>query len=259
MVDSILQQVRYYLLIKEVPFSHIAPLSTCYSRVSLQPTAGQNPLFDIFPCQVHFFTPTEPGKFFGKLNWRVTEPDGEFFTRDALQEFVQDPNNPAHLINDDNEYLHYKDDWYIIDYDASGPDPFAFVYYRGSNDAWDGYGGAVVYTRAARLPDSLLPRLRSAAANVGFDFDKDFVVTDNTCPAEQSSGEKRLLREQFAGKVLLQTENQLQAATVRLRGNGVNSIKAQKLFFGGGQAQVQKAYLELEQQKADFETESTSQ
>ena len=22
------------------------------------------------------------------------------------------------------------------------------VYYRGSNDAWDGYGGAVIYTRA---------------------------------------------------------------------------------------------------------------
>ena len=32
-------------------------------------TAGQNELFDIFPCQVHFFTETEPGKFFGKLNW----------------------------------------------------------------------------------------------------------------------------------------------------------------------------------------------
>ena len=31
-------------------------------------TAGQNPLFDIFPCQVHFFTETSPGKFFGKLN-----------------------------------------------------------------------------------------------------------------------------------------------------------------------------------------------
>ena len=37
-------------------------------------TAGQNKLFDVFPCQVHFFTPTEPGKFFGKLNWRIEEP-----------------------------------------------------------------------------------------------------------------------------------------------------------------------------------------
>lgn len=71
-------------------------------------TAGQNKLFDTFPCQVHFFTETSPGKFYGKLNWRIEEPDGEFFTRDALQEFYQDPKNPAHLINHDNEYLHYK-------------------------------------------------------------------------------------------------------------------------------------------------------
>ena len=107
-------------------------------------TAGLNPLFDIFPCQVHFFTETSPGNFFGKLNWDIVEPDGELFTRDAVQQFVADPKEPAHLINHDNEYLHYKDDWYIIDaeYDDNkdGIPPFAFVYYRGSNDAWDGYG-----------------------------------------------------------------------------------------------------------------------
>ncbi|CAB9514621.1 Violaxanthin de-epoxidase, chloroplastic [Seminavis robusta] len=110
-------------------------------------TAGLNPLFDIFPCQVHFFTESSPGTFFGKLNWDIVEPDGELFTRDALQQFVQDPKEPAHLINHDNEYLHYKDDWYIIDYEYAdnkdGIPPFAFVYYRGSNDAWDGYGGVV--------------------------------------------------------------------------------------------------------------------
>ena len=48
-------------------------------------------LLQIFPCQVHFFSETAPGKFVGKLNWRIEEPDGEFFTRDALQEFVQYP------------------------------------------------------------------------------------------------------------------------------------------------------------------------
>ena len=72
------------------------------------------------------------------------EPDGELFTRDAVQQFVADPKEPAHLINHDNEYLHYKDDWYIIDFEydnnKDGIPPFAFVYYRGSNDAWDGYG-----------------------------------------------------------------------------------------------------------------------
>lgn len=44
----------------------------------------------------------------GKLNWRIKEPDGEFFTRDVVQTFSQDPENPAHLVNKDNEYLHYR-------------------------------------------------------------------------------------------------------------------------------------------------------
>ena len=222
-------------------------------------TAGQNKLFDTFPCQVHFFTETEPGKFFGKLNWRVEEPDGEFFTRDALQSFYQDPNQPSHLINHDNEYLHYQDDWWIIDYEydnnPSKTPPFAFVYYRGSNDAWDGYGGVVVYTRDAKLPTSLLPRLRTAAQKVGFDFDKDFVVTDNSCPAELSAEEKTILREKFAGKVALQTEKQLQAQATLLRGNAVNSVKAQKLFFEQGAESAQKAFTQLEDNLVEFEKE----
>jgi len=259
-------------------------------------SAGQNPLFDTFPCQVHFFSETGPGKFVGKLNWRIEEPDGEFFTRDALQAFVQDPDMPAHLLNHDNEYLHYQDDWYIIDYEydnnGKGVPPFAFVYYRGSNDAWDGYvvlpvcfvscwvilrneshacsifsssflrhparlryGGVVVYTRDAALPKSLLPRLRKAAEKVGFDFDKDFVLTDNSCPTELSEGERAVLRERFAGKVVLQTEKQLQAEAVRLRGNAVNGVKAQKIFFENGLEATQEAFKKLEQKTQEFEAE----
>lgn len=221
-------------------------------------TAGQNDLFDIFPCQVHFFTETEPGKFFGKLNWRIQEPDGEFFTRDAIQQFVQDPKQPAHLINHDNEYLHYEDDWYIVDYadddNKEGVPPFAFVYYRGANDAWVGYGGAVVYTRDSKLPEELMPRLREAAKKVNFDFDKDFTVTDNTC-TEMQKGEAILLREQFVGKVALQTEEQLQAATVRARNNAVNNVKAQALFVNDEIGQVEKAVQELEKKAVEFEKE----
>ncbi|KAL7572398.1 hypothetical protein ACA910_021606 [Epithemia clementina (nom. ined.)] len=226
-------------------------------------TAGQNKLFDIFPCQVHFFTETEPGKFFAKLNWRVEEPDGEFFTRDALQEFYQDPNQPSHLINHDNEYLHYKDDWWIIDFEydenPTKTPPFAFVYYRGSNDAWDGYGGVVVYTRDAALPESLLPRLRAAAEKVGFNFDKDFTITDNSCPSEQSEQEKTLLREKFAGKVILQTEKQLQAQATLLRGNAVNSAKAQKLFFEDRVESALKAFQQLNSNVQEFEQEIINQ
>jgi len=221
-------------------------------------TSGQNELFDIFPCQVHFFTETAPGKFYGKLNWRIEEPDGEFFTRDAVQEFVQDPKQPGHLINHDNEYLHYKDDWYIIDYEyddnPSGTPPFAFVYYRGSNDAWDGYGGVVVYTRDAKLPESLVPRLRVAAKKIGFDYDKDFTATDNSCKA-LDKGESVLLREKFAGKVLLQTENAAQAEATKFRGNAINSVKAQKIFFSKEGSVAAKAFEKLSKDVEAFEKE----
>jgi violaxanthin de-epoxidase len=219
------------------------------------------PLLQTFPCQVHFFTESAPGTFYGKLNWRIEEPDGEFFTRDALQEFVQDPKEPAHLLNHDNEYLHYKDDWYIVDFEyddnPTNTPPFAFVYYRGSNDAWDGYGGAVVYTRDSKLPDSLLPRLRAAAKKVGFNFDKDFTVTDNTCRS-LDKGEAVVLREKFAGKVLLQTEDLVQSEATKLRGNAINSVKAQKIFFSNERKQVQEAFEKLTKDVKSFEEEIIS-
>jgi violaxanthin de-epoxidase len=214
-------------------------------------TAGQNKLFDTFPCQVHFFTETAPGKFFGKLNWRIQEPDGEFFTRDAVQEFIQDKSMPAHLVNHDNDYLHYQDDWYIIDYatdnNKDGVPPFAFVYYIGNNDAWLGYGGAVVYTRDSKLPESLVPRLRAAAEKVNFNFDKDFDRVDNTC-GTMEKGEALVLREKFAGKLLIQTEEQLQAqATIAAR-MASNSAQTQT-------KQAEKALEILEKKVAAFEEE----
>lgn len=225
-------------------------------------TAGQNPLFDIFPCQVHFFESTGKNSFVGKLNWRIEEPDGEYFTRDALQAFVQDPEQAGHLLNHDNEYLHYTDDWWVIDYEydnnGKGVPPFAFVYYRGSNDAWDGYGGVVIYTRDSKLPESLKPRLREAAAKVNMDYDKEFTATDNSCPT-QSDEQRTLLREKFAGKVVLKSEEQLQAAATRFRGNAVNSVKAQKLFFSSDGPAVEEAFKKLQDNSKTFENEvSTS-
>ena len=117
--------------------------------------------------------------------------------------FVQDPNIPGKLHDGDNDYLHYQDDWYIIDYAADGnkegTPPFAFVYYRGENDSWIGYGGAVIYTRDNKLTRGIVtPRLREAAKKVNFDFDKDFEVTDNSCKTLEK-GEQVVLRETFAG------------------------------------------------------------
>lgn len=63
------------------------------------------------------------------------------------------------------------------------PDDYIFVYYRGRNDAWDGYGGAVIYTKSAVLPESIVPELQKAAKNVGRDLSQ-FKKTDNTCGPE---------------------------------------------------------------------------
>lgn len=73
-------------------------------------TSGLNPIFDAFDCQLHEFH-TESGKIVGNLSWRVRTPDTAFFTRAAVQKFVQDPLLPGALYNHGNEYLHYQDDW----------------------------------------------------------------------------------------------------------------------------------------------------
>lgn len=160
-------------------------------------TAGHNPLFDIFDCQVHNFQVPTIGQLEGQLGWRINKPDGDFIERRTVQRFKQDPSNPAILYNHDNEYLHYEDDWYII---ASKPDQYVFVYYIGNNDAWKGYGGAVVYTKADLLPQEYIPELREAAEKVGLDWDQ-FVVTDNRCgphpPRRSLNDEVKELEEGF--------------------------------------------------------------
>ncbi|XP_052189384.1 violaxanthin de-epoxidase, chloroplastic isoform X2 [Diospyros lotus] len=167
-------------------------------------TSGLNPTFDTFNCQLHEFH-VESNKLVGNLTWRIRTPDGGFFTRSTVQRFVQDPTQPGILYNHDNEYLHYQDDWYILSSKVENkPDDYVFVYYRGRNDAWDGYGGAVVYTRSAVLPDSIVPELEKAAQRIGRDFNK-FIRTDNTCGPEPplverlektvEEGERTIVRE----------------------------------------------------------------
>ena len=78
------------------------------------------------------------------------------------------------------------------------------MYYRGRNDAWDGYGGAVLYTRSAVLPESIVPELERAAKSIGRDFNQ-FIKTDNTCGPEPTiverlektveEGEKTIIKE----------------------------------------------------------------
>ncbi|QHN85406.1 hypothetical protein HN51_039802 [Arachis hypogaea] len=152
-------------------------------------SSGLNPSFDTFDCQLHEFH-TEDNKLVGNLSWRVKTPDAGFLTRSTQQRFVQDPKYPGILYNHDNEYLHYQDDWYILSSKIENKsEDYVFIYYRGKNDAWDGYGGAVVYTRSKALPESIVPELERAAKKVGRDFSK-FIKTDNTCGPEPSLVER---------------------------------------------------------------------
>jgi len=174
-------------------------------------SAGLNQTFDTFDCQVHFFTSPKPGEVYGQLNWRIQEPDGEFFTRDTVQRFIQRPDKPALLENHDNDYLHYQDDWYILDADAAAKDDKAFVlvYYRGSNDAWDGYGGAVLYTKSPTVPAQIRNRVKAACQAAGLDFSQ-FKEVDNTC--KQGTYDANLLREKYASKMLITAEKNAEMA-----------------------------------------------
>ncbi|KAK9810810.1 hypothetical protein WJX73_009081 [Symbiochloris irregularis] len=160
-------------------------------------TAGLNPLFDQFDCQEHYFGVPEPGKLVAKINWRIPRGKQDFIERSVVQRFVQQ-ENPALLLNHGNSYLHYEDDWFII---KSRPDVYNFIFYRGNNDAWKGYTGGTVYTRAATLPEEYIPELKEAAESIGLNW-ADFKITDNSCkphpPATSKPTKFRELEEDEA-------------------------------------------------------------
>lgn len=146
-------------------------------------SAGLNTAFDTFDCQLHKFT-AAPGKLKGDLQWRIKDPlaGTQFVTRKAIQEFVQDKNQPGILRNFDNEFLHYTDDWYIL---GKKEGEYVVIYYRGSNDAWDGYGGAVVYTTKPVLDKKYYAEIDASLNKIGRKF-SEFTITDNTCKPRES-------------------------------------------------------------------------
>lgn len=210
-------------------------------------TSGLNPTFDAFDCQLHEFK-VEGDRLVGNISWRIKTPDGGFFTRSAVQKFVQDPNQPGVLYNHDNEYLHYQDDWYILSSSIENkPDDYIFIYYRGRNDAWDGYGGAVVYTRSSVLPETIIPNLTKAAQSVGRDFSK-FIRTDNTCGPEPplverlektvEEGEKSLVREVelIEGEIEEEVEKveKAEATLLQRLADGLKEVERDvEVFFSG--------------------------
>ena len=149
--------------------------------------AGLNKDFDIFDCQEHFFAKGDDDKMYIKINWRVNRPNGQFYERGDVQRFYQEDDKAIFLNRGNPETkLHYQDDW-IIPKDGFYADEekgVAFVYYRGTNDAWDGYGGAVVYATEPTLRPEFIPRMKAAAEKVNVDWNK-MVITDNSCKAPE--------------------------------------------------------------------------
>nr|GEU52436.1 violaxanthin de-epoxidase, chloroplastic [Tanacetum cinerariifolium] len=214
-------------------------------------TSGLNPTFDVFDCQLHEFH-MEANKLVGNLTWRIKTPDGGFFTRSAVQTFVQDPNQPGVLYNHDNEFLHYQDDWYILSSQINNkPDDYIFVYYRGRNDAWDGYGGSVIYTRSSKLPQSIIPQLQQAAKSVGRDFNT-FIETDNTCgpepPLVERLEKKAEEGEKFIIKEAEEIEEEVEKEVVKVRDTEMTLF--QRLVEG---------FKELQQDEQNFLRELTKE
>eukprot|EP00325_Prymnesiales_sp_UTEX-LB-985_P032324 CAMPEP_0174718248 /NCGR_PEP_ID=MMETSP1094-20130205/28390_1 /TAXON_ID=156173 /ORGANISM="Chrysochromulina brevifilum, Strain UTEX LB 985" /LENGTH=393 /DNA_ID=CAMNT_0015918305 /DNA_START=20 /DNA_END=1202 /DNA_ORIENTATION=+ len=151
-------------------------------------SAGLNKAFDTFDCQLHKFESPADNKLVGNLQWRIKDPVAgtNFVTRYTVQEFVQDEKVPGILYNHDNEFLHYTDDWFIL---GAREDAYVVVYYRGSNDAWDGYGGATVYSREPNLPKKYFKEVDESLGKVGLKL-KDFVLTDNSCKAAETKLEE---------------------------------------------------------------------
>jgi violaxanthin de-epoxidase len=120
------------------------------------------------------------------------------------------------------------------------------VYYRGRNDAWDGYGGAVLYTRTPNYSASVKERATAACdkAGLGFKF-ADLKAPDNSCSAESAS-ERLLLREKYASKVLLTGERALQEEVTQVRRAAASTIQ-------GDVKVAAKAAKKLEKLVADFE------
>jgi violaxanthin de-epoxidase len=117
----------------------------------------------------------------------------------------------------------------------------------GSNDAWDGYGGAFLYTRQPTVDPKLVPRLEKAVERMRLKYRwSDFVLTDNSCnkPSESST----VLREKFVSKILITEEQQLQEQLTRLRNSAVNSLVNEE-------KEAAKSIDYLEKELKDFENE----
>jgi violaxanthin de-epoxidase len=221
--------------------------------------AGLNKDFDVFDCQEHFFDAPDPEHLNIKINWRINRPNGQFYERSDIQTFYADARTKSVWHNNGNEYLHYQDDWYVPGFKKG---EYVFVYYRGTNDAWDGYGGAVVYSTSPELKNAYVPELTEIAKKVGVDF-KDFVVTDNTCKPEPKLEFSKIADLDTLGDDVIVAERELGRDVRRASGFVGKTVKRVAKEVGRDarkiETELSKDVLSLERQvEKDFSYESAA-
>jgi violaxanthin de-epoxidase len=77
------------------------------------------------------------------------------------------------------DLMNYKDDWVVL---QSSPE-YIVVLYRGTNSAWEGYGGLNVYTRTRTISDTLKRGIERGLRKVNLSL-RDLTIVDNSCPKE---------------------------------------------------------------------------
>jgi violaxanthin de-epoxidase len=77
------------------------------------------------------------------------------------------------------ELMNYKDDWVVL---QSSPE-YIVLLYRGTNSAWEGYGGLNVYTRTRTISDSFKRDVDRGLSKVNLSL-RDLTIVDNSCPKE---------------------------------------------------------------------------
>lgn len=137
------------------------------------------------------------------------------------------------------------------------------MYYKGRNDAWDGYGGAVVYTRSAVLPESIVPELENAAKKVGRDF-KQFITTDNTCGPEPplverlekkvEDGERTIIREVEELEGQVEKAGKSEMTLLKRLADGLKELKQdEENFFRGLSKEEMELLKELKMEASEVE------
>ena len=97
------------------------------------------------------------------------------------------------------------------------PGEWVLIYYRGNNDAWDGYGGATVYSTNPVLDKKYFAEIDESLQKIGRRF-SEFTLTDNTCKERETK-----LEEAYQDLVFV--ENRVATGLVTAESNIVATLK----------------------------------